>query len=54
MVKACLTRVLPAVSEFEVKAYSEKGFVLFHGLRDGHFDFVAQELSLLVAGLDLF
>ena len=44
---------ITTIAELEVQAHLQNGLVLLHGLRDGHLHLVAQELRLLVAGLDL-
>lgn len=45
--------ISPAIAEFKVKSHFQQGLILFHGSGDGHLHFVPQELSLLVAGLDV-
>ena len=40
----------PAISELDMQSDLEDGFIFFDSLRDRHFDFVTEELSLLVAG----
>ena len=44
----------PAVPKVKVQAHFQQCLVVFDGFGDGHLNLVAQKLSLLVGGLDLF